>query len=82
VGGNSEVFLMCMPYCLTSDPHYDPEKFPALLSYYEGLETAPWTGGGELIIPEARLSVVPQPRTQVIIVCLQTHVLKANIFSN
>jgi len=63
-GGNFDVHAVIFD---PSDPHYDPEKFPALLSYFKGPETAPWTGGGDLIIPELRLSVVLRPQTEVII---------------
>jgi len=63
-GGNFDVHTVIVE---PSDLHYDPEKFAALLSYYEGPKTAPWIGGGELIVPELRLSIVVKPRTEIII---------------
>jgi len=53
----------------SADIHSDPEKFAALLSYFKGAEGAPWTGGGDIVLPEARLAVVNNPGTEVIIVC-------------
>jgi len=53
-------------------PHWDVEKFPALLSYLSGLAARPW-GGGELVIPELQLQIYPRPLDHILLDSILIH---------
>jgi len=59
-----------------ADLHNDIEDWPAILGYYKGLPSLPWSAG-ELEIPEARLIIVVRPLDEILLDSILYHFVAA-----